>query len=250
MMNKAASRTDDMQDHAQGTVIFSEPLPTHSYNPSANMNLPVAGISQVIGAIDQYQKRTGEIFVHLTSAYRKEGAGNISLQAAVNISSYRQAKILLIEVMNRDADFKYDVNITLDDHALNTKRFERADAKPLANFEGSQCYFAALSSPAEQASRWRADKGMVKDILNWARNEYDLVLVYSENASNNNSLSGIVPLIKGTILVIEAERVRAPVARRLKSMIENQGGEILGTVMNKRRYYIPSWVYRIFFKTR
>ncbi len=239
-----------MHDNAQGQSYFNEPLPVYSFDASANMNLPAAGISQVIGAIDQYQEKTGNSFVHLTSAYSKEGTGNIALQAAVNISSYRQAKILLIQVMGRQSAFQYGVNVTLDDHALNTKRFEKADAKPLANFEGSHCYFAALSSPIEQASRWRTDKGMIEDILNWAKSEYDLVVLYSENVSGSNALSSIVPMVKGTILIIEAERVRAPVAQRLKNMIEDQGGDIIGTVMNKRRYYIPAWLYRIFFKTQ
>ncbi|MBV8651894.1 MAG: hypothetical protein JO255_10545 [Alphaproteobacteria bacterium] len=48
----------------------------------------------------------------------------------------------------------------------------------------------------------------------------------------------------GTVLVVRAEGVRQAVIRASKLGIERMGGQILGVVLNRRRKYIPEWLYR------
>ena len=50
--------------------------------------------------------------------------------------------------------------------------------------------------------------------------------------------------VDGVILVVEAERTRWPVAASVKESIERGGGRLLGVVFNKRRHYIPAFIYR------
>lgn len=50
--------------------------------------------------------------------------------------------------------------------------------------------------------------------------------------------------LDGIVLVAEARKSRRQVALRIKKDFEASGGKILGTVLNKRRYYIPGWIYR------
>ena len=45
-------------------------------------------------------------------------------------------------------------------------------------------------------------------------------------------------------VVMEAETTRGPVARATIETIERFGGKVLGLVFNKRRFYIPRWIYR------
>ena len=54
----------------------------------------------------------------------------------------------------------------------------------------------------------------------------------------------IVRKVDGVIFVIEAEKTRWPVAQAAKEKIVSHGGNILGMVFNKRRFYIPEFVYR------
>jgi capsular exopolysaccharide synthesis family protein len=50
--------------------------------------------------------------------------------------------------------------------------------------------------------------------------------------------------VDGVVLVLEAGKTRKQVAVRAKQAIEAAGGNILGVVLNKRKYYIPNWIYR------
>ena len=50
----------------------------------------------------------------------------------------------------------------------------------------------------------------------------------------------------GVVLVLEAERTSAAASETTIEAIERAGGKILGFVFNKRRLYMPRWLYRRF----
>jgi Mrp family chromosome partitioning ATPase len=50
--------------------------------------------------------------------------------------------------------------------------------------------------------------------------------------------------VDGVILVITYDKTRRQVAVRAKKDLEDAGANILGVVINRRKYYIPDWIYR------
>jgi Mrp family chromosome partitioning ATPase len=49
----------------------------------------------------------------------------------------------------------------------------------------------------------------------------------------------------GIILVLAAERTRAPVVEQARKIIEANKSRLLGVVMNRRRHHIPKFLYRL-----
>ena len=49
--------------------------------------------------------------------------------------------------------------------------------------------------------------------------------------------------VDGVILVVEAECTRWQIVQQTKENIEIRGGKVLGVILNKRRFYIPKFVY-------
>jgi hypothetical protein len=43
---------------------------------------------------------------------------------------------------------------------------------------------------------------------------------------------------------LEAEKTKWRTARHVRERMESVGGNILGIVFNKRRYYIPQFIYK------
>jgi len=43
---------------------------------------------------------------------------------------------------------------------------------------------------------------------------------------------------------VEAERTRWEVAENARKSIKSGNGNVLGVVLNKRRYHIPNWLYK------
>jgi len=76
------------------------------------------------------------------------------------------------------------------------------------------------------------------------RKRFDLVLIDSPPFQSSPDGIAIARRVDGVVIVLEAEKTRWPVAERLKEQILLNGGNILGLVFNKRRYYIPEYVYK------
>jgi Mrp family chromosome partitioning ATPase len=63
-------------------------------------------------------------------------------------------------------------------------------------------------------------------------------------------LSGVAGIalsrkVSGVLLVVEAERTRAPVIEQARRVIETGGGRVLGVILNKRKHHIPRWIYKL-----
>ena len=71
------------------------------------------------------------------------------------------------------------------------------------------------------------------------RTDFELVLIDSPPLTVSPDGLAVAGKVDGVILVVEAEKTRWQTVRRVKDNISRVGGNILGVVLNKRRYYIP-----------
>jgi Mrp family chromosome partitioning ATPase len=76
------------------------------------------------------------------------------------------------------------------------------------------------------------------------KDQFDLIIVDSPPATMFPDGPAIVSRVDGVIFIVEAEKTRWQVALSVKEKIINSGGNILGIVFNKRRLYIPEFIYR------
>jgi Mrp family chromosome partitioning ATPase len=76
------------------------------------------------------------------------------------------------------------------------------------------------------------------------RKQFDLVLIDSPSFETSPDGIAIARKVDGVVIVLEAEKTRWPIAERLIEQILLNGGNILGIVFNKRRHYIPEFIYR------
>jgi Mrp family chromosome partitioning ATPase len=54
----------------------------------------------------------------------------------------------------------------------------------------------------------------------------------------------LAPGVDGVVLVVEADRTKRDQIQRAQRTIEMANGNLLGLVLNKRRYVVPRWLYR------
>jgi protein-tyrosine kinase len=76
------------------------------------------------------------------------------------------------------------------------------------------------------------------------RERFDLVLIDCAPATVFPDSIALSRKTDGVVLVIEAESTRRPVAETVHQQITNTGGRVIGIVFNKRRYYIPEFIYQ------
>jgi capsular exopolysaccharide synthesis family protein len=81
-------------------------------------------------------------------------------------------------------------------------------------------------------------------LLQTARDRFDYVILDSAPIMKFSETQIISAKVDAVLLVIEAGKTRKQVALRAKEDLEQAGGNLLGVVMNKRKYHIPDWIYK------
>ncbi len=78
------------------------------------------------------------------------------------------------------------------------------------------------------------------------RDTFDYVLLDCPALSISSDVLILAPQVDGVVLVVEAERTTREQVQRACRQISMSGGEVLGFVLNKRKYLIPETVYKWF----
>lgn len=74
--------------------------------------------------------------------------------------------------------------------------------------------------------------------------QYPLTVIDCPPVSESCDALALSRCCDGTILVVCAETSRREVVSAARDAIERMGGRVIGAVFNKRKMYIPSWLYR------
>jgi Mrp family chromosome partitioning ATPase len=99
-------------------------------------------------------------------------------------------------------------------------------------FRNSNSISEILSSP------------VIDSCFEMLKKKFEIIVIDSPPATVSPEGLAICSKVDGVILVVEAERVRWPVAQNTKENILRNGGKIIGIVFNKHRHYIPEFVYQ------
>jgi protein-tyrosine kinase len=103
------------------------------------------------------------------------------------------------------------------------------------------------SFPNSSANSYFVDAKSSVAFLDNLKKRFDLILIDSSPLITAADSVALSRYVDGVILVLEAERTKWFNAESLREKVQNNGGNILGVVFNKRRYHIPKIVYHWLF---
>lgn len=81
-------------------------------------------------------------------------------------------------------------------------------------------------------------------LMSQMRQRFDLIVIDSPAPTDSPDMLALSAKVDGVVLVIQADQTRFHQAKRTKELIEANGGKLLGLVFNKRRFFIPDWIYK------
>ncbi len=172
-----------------------------------------------------------------------EGTSTVARQLARIVSMRMGKSVLLIDLDRSRPDLHVFSKLKPEIYLQDTRGSGDQIEESLARVEESSLYVMPLF--------WRTmispktiDQAKRVDFWEPLKDRFDLIIVDSPPASMFPDGPAIVSRVDGVILVVEAEKTRWHVALSVKEKILNSGGNILGTVFNKRRLYIPEIIYR------
>jgi Mrp family chromosome partitioning ATPase len=101
-----------------------------------------------------------------------------------------------------------------------------------------------ILTPEASSSDGKAFAFSLRDALPKLRQESKVILIDCEPMRDSSHLLDLAPAIDGVIFVVEAERERREVIARNLESIRRASLRVFGIVLNKRKRYIPGWLYR------
>jgi capsular exopolysaccharide synthesis family protein len=181
--------------------------------------------------------------IMFTGATHGGGATTTAVNFAKTLVRDHQVKVLLIDANMRTPnlreifDIKNDEGLT--DIVLNN------NAKPYKVFNFDPSYLFVLGTGGNYVGPVGLFESERFDLfLESAREEFDYVILDSAPLPNFAEARVLCEKVDGVVLVIESGKLRRQVALRARKELEDAGAHILGVVLNKRKFYIPEWLYK------
>jgi succinoglycan biosynthesis transport protein ExoP len=161
------------------------------------------------------------------------GVSSLALDLALQAASQGARRVFLIDVEPREG---HSACVRLQ--AAGARMTREANQR-FVQVEGMSLH---VSLPIGTRDL-RIDENQWEGVLAKARKAYDVVIIDSPAVSRSAAGVVIAPFVDLTLMVVEAERTRAAVARNLIDRIDAAGGLVVGAILNKRRFPIPPFIY-------
>jgi len=181
--------------------------------------------------------------VSIISCHQGEGSSTVAAQLALMLANCGEGRILLV-----------DANIQ---HPSVHKIFEENLSPGLADIFCDDYGSMTLIRPsrvnnldllcagqADADLSWRSDSKSFAELLDLWKREYSFIIFDSPAVWEGNDAISLGSPVDAVILVVEAENIRWETALRAKEQLIDAKANILGVVLNKRRFYIPEWLYQ------
>lgn len=182
----------------------------------------------------------------ITSCSPGEGKTSVAIQLAIAAASEAQLRVLLIDFnpINPVLASLFNVSSTpgfsdyLDGDAtaqdvIQTTSPGGPDLIPYGNTRGGLLTRYNPPQLKEKITALSSINGC----------GYDLVVLDGPSSFREPDLSLTACVFDGIILVIECERTRWEVVRHYQKSLQDAKANLIGTVLNKRKYYIPRGLY-------
>ena len=177
----------------------------------------------------------------VTASRHGEGSTTTAAVFASILVRRRGGRVAVVEANLRSPSFDAVFNIRRDGGFAELIQGQRplgevALATEVPNLFAIGCGHANIGAPALFES-----PGLLP-VLDQLRKQFDFVIFDLPPANVYSDTSILAPRLDAAIIVIEADRTRIPEVERTRRSLERVGVKLVGSVLNRRRNYIPGFL--------
>jgi Mrp family chromosome partitioning ATPase len=172
--------------------------------------------------------------IEITSSSRGEGTSTVARDLSNAVASTLGLRVLLVVVESREGT----------DRGLEAVATGDARATDVIAPARDGPFYRATLSVFGTGARFLFDSGGMERVFAELTELVDIVFIDAPPILAEVGSMVLSRCVGGVVLVVEAERTRAPIVEQARRAIEANGGRLLGAVMNKRRFHIPRAIYQ------
>jgi capsular exopolysaccharide synthesis family protein len=202
-----------------------------------------AAYERIIQRLLKFRRTTRQSLILVTSAVGGEGTSTVARSTALALGRHETEKILLVDANIRKPAqheaFGLEREVGLSDVLLGVAPLTSAIRGDDASEISVMTAGSKVPSPA-QLLTGPAFQGVMTSVLSI----YDWVIIDGPPVTAYPDSASIAAVCGGALLVTRAESTRFEVVEEARRILEETGVDLLGAVLNRRRYHIPGFIYR------
>ena len=175
------------------------------------------------------------------SAQEEEGTSTIVGELAKVAALKYSKSVLLLDADLRKLDQQPFINIKLEHSLEETIREGDPVDKALYQIANSSLFLSRLFKGSD-STRQFLDPSGIDDLLEKLRKRFDFIFIDSPPETVFSIGLATSTSVNGVILVLDSEKTCLDGAKNITDKITNNGGKVLGVVVNKQRNYIPEFI--------
>lgn len=188
------------------------------------------------------EKKTGRVIM-FTSAMHEEGVTSLALAYSRLMAMHGDHRVLLIELNARTPALAALLGLPGREGVTHYFSHERP-VTSLAHRPAGEGFDVIHVGEADatqiQINLERAFPHLVREALE----RYDTVIVDAPPVVVCPETPPLSPFVDGVVLVVHSGRTKRETVDRSIKQIQQFQGRVLGVVLNRKRYYIPHFIYR------
>jgi Mrp family chromosome partitioning ATPase len=183
--------------------------------------------------------------IYITSCFRGEGKTTAALSTVYGLCALSQARVLLVDGGNNAARLHSMLSMASYPgfNEVIEGRVDLSDAlHPVSGMPGLHVLACGAVDHAMLSEARRVDR--IRAFLARVKPHYDFVVVDGGAALSSSDPARLASCFDGMVFVVACERTKWEVLQGAVEKVRNGGGQVLGGVLNRRRFYVPRLIYQ------
>jgi Mrp family chromosome partitioning ATPase len=181
--------------------------------------------------------------IMFTSSAREEGATTLAVNFAKMLAMQGQETVLLCEMNARYPAFADLFSIDGASGISDVLAGHRQLSAVVHSLSEYRLAVAPIGNP-DPASMQQLLARMFPRLLEQALAAYTTVILDAPAVTIAPETAPMTPFVDGVVLVVQTGKTKREVIQRSIDAISQQEGTVLGIILNRKKYYIPEFLYK------
>jgi capsular exopolysaccharide synthesis family protein len=177
------------------------------------------------------------------AAARRGGASTVAVGLASTLAATGRLPVLLVDGNLRDPILHRKFQVPREPGLTDLARGAAKAAEVVHPTAVPNLHLVTVGSETKAPQAFYQQPSIREVFEAWAR-EYSYVIIDSAPFTGVADPTNLAQAATGVVLVVEAGRTVREVAAETTEDLRRAGIRVLGAVLNRRRFYIPDWIYR------
>ena len=182
--------------------------------------------------------------VYVASPHKGAGTTTCAYSLAKALSSLISESVIIIDGNPGKNSLTEKTNLVgkMGFSDLNIPGFRESPQKAIHTIDGEPFHIipAGVTPPSNPMGGERSD---LMRLIETLTENYSYVIYDGPPIHRYNEPLALAAAFDGVILVLKNNDTRIEVANSAKAKLTQAGANVIGAIFNRRRYYVPQWVY-------